>query len=283
MNKDNEAWWAVDPEDAQGMAELRADGVRLARLDRLARAALSAAPVDLSCAECRARMPDLLGPDAAESAARLAPLAEPRLAAAAAHVLRCAYCADELVALGDVLAAAAAGRLPAVDAARLDLGFLDGPVVTWTALPDNLRRLAGEVRIAVGEAAARFLPTPGLPTARPAELGLLRGGDGEADSTAAEVLILPDDAADLTIRLSVGPAVGGRAAIALTLGQLEGGGPLPDTRVVLYDAQEQLLASAKTETDGSALFRDLVAGRYLLEVRRGAGRWRLPLVVAAAG
>ena len=282
MKTDDKSWWALAAEDEQAFAALRADGLRLSRLDRLARAALSAAPVDLSCAECRDRMPDLAS---AAMADRFPDETAPprRLAAAADHVLRCAYCAEELGALVADLGAAAAEGLPSAAGLSLDLGFLDEPAATWLALPERLRRLSGEIRIAVGERAARFLPSPGLPPAQAAALGPLRGEAGHGDApSAGEVLLLPDGAADLTIRLSVGPAVAGRAAVALTVGQLDDGGPLPDTRIVLYDGQEQLLASAKTASDGSALFRDLVAGRYLVEVRWGAGRWRLPLVVTAA-
>jgi hypothetical protein len=282
MTNDNVAWWMVEPEDEVGVANLSGDGERLARLDRLARCVLSAAPVDLSCAECRVRMPAL------DAAARLgsggaSPDPDPRLAAAAAHVLRCAYCAEELISLSEVMSAVAARQLPEVYGAVLDLSFLAEPLVAWTALPDSLRRLAGEVRIAIGEAAAHFLDAPGLPAAGPAALPALRDGGDDAGGEVGQVLVLPDAAADLTIRLTVGPATGGRAAVALTLGRLEGGDPLPDTRVVLYDGKERLLASATTESDGSALFRDLVIGRYLVEVRRGPERWRLPLVVSGAG
>ncbi|MCB9176897.1 MAG: carboxypeptidase regulatory-like domain-containing protein [Caldilineae bacterium] len=279
----------------------------LARLDQLARAALSGRDGEISCAECRGRLPLLRGlaeagpadagdPGAARSAdaaahadrvdeaparARFGPAWQ---AETLTHLVRCPDCADELEALSAVLALWEAGRLPAFEAMpAFDLSFLE-PVVAPLWRPreasatagDIVRRLLADLVVSLGEGGARFTSLPAGLAARPLALDALR----DAAGPEGESIQLPDPAADMSIHLVVGPLAGARAVIAVTLRRHASGQPLAGARVVLYGPDGELLASAVTAEDGSLQFRDLGAGPYLIEIRRPEGRWQLPLRIA---
>jgi hypothetical protein len=295
---------------AEALAHVAGCGACLARLDQLGRAVLSPLADEPSCAECRERLPDLrevlAGGDARPTAGGL----RAEIAATVAHLHRCPYCVEELGALDAVMAAWDQGLLPALDGVpALDLTFLDAPVgalAGWASLESSVeavgapepglwlvnagqatRAVAGELRtllaeivVALGERGAEFgrmaallapvsLPAPAMRDAGP--------------SATPAMILLPDPSADLSIRLAIGPMVDRRAVVDLTLNQDADGAPLADTRVVLYDGEERLLASAMTADDGRAQFRDLGRGRYVFEIRRPGRRWRLPLRVTAEG
>lgn len=257
----------------QGQAgEPPGESGRLARLDALARALLGDVPDPLSPAEFRARLPALAVWLRAEGqgAGRVPPA---ELAEAAGHALRHPAARAELGATLDALAALETGTLPDwTDAPALDLGFLEPPL--WRER-GGLRELVAAVVLRLGDA-ARFGPVPGLPTPRPAAASPLRG------EPAAETLRLPDGEGEIEIRLFVGPVAGGRAAVGLRAAREDDAAPLPGCRVLLLDEEGHLLAGSETGIDGSVAFRDLGAGRYGIELQRGARRWRLPLEVQPA-
>lgn len=303
---------AVEPAlpSAEALAHVAACGACLTRLDQLGRAVLSPLADDLSCAECRQRLPELREILAGDGTRRAAGGLRVEIAAAVAHLRRCPYCIEELGALDAALVAWTRGMLPVLDGEpALDLTFLDAPVgavAGWASLESaaeaagardpglwlvnvgqaarvvagELRTLFAEIVVALGERSAEFgrMAAPLTPVSLPAPA--MRDA---APSATPAMILLPDPSADLSIRLAVGPMIDRRAVVDLTLRQDADGAPLADTRVVLYDGEERLLASAMTADDGRAQFRDLGRGSYVFEIRRPGRRWRLPLRVTAEG
>jgi hypothetical protein len=254
----------------------------LTRLDRLARSVLGRQPDEIGCAEGRDRMAALLAEPAPGSTAWLA--------GALAHLRGCPDCAAEAGGLAAALDRWQAGLLPILqETPAFDLAFLDSLATSQPAawLRERIaalgeagtmvHRLSADILVEIGQEAARFGRMLGGLQARPAGAMALR----DASGPAAEMLEVRDEASDLVLRLAIGPAAEARAVIALKLRRESDAGALAGLRVVLYDAETRLLASALTADDGGTQFVDLVAGRYLLEVRRPDGRWQLPLVLGA--
>lgn len=264
----------------------------LARLDRLARTVLAGRPDEIGCAESRDRMAALL--DAQEQDRSASDPTEAGsatwLAAALAHLRACPDCAAEARGLAAALDSWRADLLPVLQRApQLDLGFLEPRAASlpagsvWERIAaiagagPAVHRLATEVLVEIGRDAARFGRMLGGLLAQPAGAMALR----DAAGPTAEVLDIRDEHSDLVLRLAIGPAAEARAVIALKLRRESDAGALAGLRVVLYDAETRLLASALTAEDGGTQFVDLAEGRYLLEVRRPDGRWQLPLVLGA--
>jgi predicted anti-sigma-YlaC factor YlaD len=124
------------------------------RFASLGRAVLSPQAEPLSCAECRAWLPD-----AADEAltGNLASLV-------AAHLVECPACAAEQAALLATLRLARAGLLPEPPHyPTFDLSFLPSPAALWTQVRAHLRRLAVEVPAALLWSAQQSVtPPPGL-------------------------------------------------------------------------------------------------------------------------
>jgi hypothetical protein len=289
---------------AEALSHVLGCGACLARLDQLGRAVLSPLEDELACAECRERLPSLRAALAANNRAvdgRASPADVERrgLLATLSHLRRCPYCAEELAALDAAMSAWEAGALPVLaEEPVLDLSFLDQHSVQVERAPElwlagaaeaaqAAREVAGSVRtlfadvwitLRAGRAAFGRMPGPLAQTPLPARAMRAAGAP-----PAGETLVIPDADADLSIQLAIGPMVDQRAVVDLLLRQDADRAPLADTRVVLYDGEERLLASAVTAADGRAQFRDLGQGRYLFELRRPGRRWRLPLRVTAEG
>lgn len=284
------------------LTHLRACPSCLARLDQLARAALSGAEDEISCAECRDRMPDLrslpgFAVDAVTDVEPEADLAdasrsEPaRLARALRHLRRCPDCAAELPALDAVLRIWEAGRLPELERRpAFDLSFLDSePARLWQAIPSDalpsdtlpsqparrLRRLLDDLVVAIEDGAARFGRLPAGLQARPVAAGAFR----ESAARPAEQLLIEDAEAGLRLRMVVGPTSGSGAVVGLTLLRGEGDRPLSGARVILQGEGGELLASDVTAEDGGLQFRGLAAGSYQIEIRQPDWTWQLPLRV----
>jgi len=257
----------------------------LSRFDQLALAVLSMDEDEITCAECRAQLPAYLE---VEAQAEQVPA---ELSPVAGHLARCPYCAEEYRALREAMAAWDAGTLPEpAQPVTFDLSFasasLSKSLETAAAAPSlwvaeaagQVRELFSEIVVTLQASAAAFgaMPSPLVPSPVPA-----RAFRAEGDEAQAQVLVLPDPGADVSIELSVGPVSEDAAAIALNLNRIEDGEPLPDTRVMLYTAERHLLAGSVTESDGSIVFRSLRLGRYIVQVRRNDQRWELPVVIVA--
>lgn len=274
--------------DEAALAHVLGCGACMARLDQLSRAVSSGLEAEIACAECRERLPEIreLLAGAAGREGGSVGLGAQEWLATLAHVRRCPYCAEELVTLDAVMSAWVAGALPVLaEEPVLDLSFLERAVPgLWLAdagraaraIGEGVRTLFTDIVVAFGAGGSKFGRMPGPLAPVPLPAGAMR------DATATpsgETIEVSDPEADLTIRLAVGPLVDRRAVIDLLLHRETGRAPLADTRVVLYDGDERLLASAVTAADGRAQLRDLGSGRYLLEIRRPGQRWRLPLRV----
>lgn len=255
----------------------------LSRFDQLALAILSMDENEISCAECRARLPAYLE---AEGETQETPT---ELSAVADHLARCPTCAAEYRALQATMAAWSADTLPELTSPpAFDLSFLDKKLsaqlarskgALWLSeAAGRVRELFTEVVVNLEAKAASFgtMPVPLVPAPAPA-----RVFRAEDDGGQAQVLVLPDPDADVSIQVAVGPAADEKAAMALKLNRAASGDPLPDTRIMLYDAERHLLAGSVTEADGSLIFRDLRAGRYIVQVRHHSDRWELPVLIVA--
>ncbi|MBK8047412.1 MAG: hypothetical protein IPK16_10005 [Anaerolineales bacterium] len=258
----------------------------------------------LSCAECRAQLPALyhLTLEGSQLPAHCQ--------AARTHLEFCSACAAEYAALQAVLGALAMETLPSLATEPIfDLSFIDSslPVSSQTAtappsiagpsaplgslgispplwrqgLETSVWQLFAEVQIWLRTAGATFgvLPTP----LASSPVALNGGAAFRSDVPAGqpEVLVLPAPDARISIHLAVGPMVAGSAAVMVKLLAMPSEQPLGEIRVMLRNAQHQLLMGLVTRPDGTAIFEQLPLGHYIVQVRYAQNTWEIPLVVVA--
>jgi len=234
------------------------------RFAALGRSVLSPQAEALSCAECRAWLPDAADDALTSNLASLV----------AAHLAECPACAAEQAALLATLRLARANALPEPPRQPVfDLSFLPSPVALWTQVRAHLRRLSVEVPAALlWQARQLAAPPPGLKLSyAPARV---RG----ADETVA-TLSISDEAAGLRIDLRATRSPEGAASLAVSPVDVASEQPLAGTRVALAEASGRLLETATVRAAGVARFEDVAAGHYLIRVQRQGNTWEIPISV----
>ncbi len=282
------------------------------RINSLIRALQADEPEPITCAECRQHLPDLYHLRVQlqiQLQGEEVPLAAEHQIYTA-HLAGCPDCAMEYSILCEVMNEFEEGTLPALDQApQFDLSFMDSvaektesrdaplqdsstftaPSPLWrpalgndlstdltNGLHAGLHTLVEEVAVVIQSTKATFGALSSLfnPTLVPS--ALMRG---EESNRQAELLVLPAPDADLSLHLSVGPVVGGYAAIAVKLLEMSTARPLGETRVTLRNGQRQLLIGSVTGQDGMLVFEQLALGRYFVQVRHKQQTWEIPLVL----
>jgi anti-sigma factor RsiW len=232
------------------------------RFASLGRAVLSPQAEALSCAECRAWLPD-----AADNAltGNLASLV-------AAHLTECPACAAEHAALLATLRLARAGALPEPPRyPAFDLSFLPTPAALWTQVRAHLRRLSVEVPAALlWQARQLAVPPPGL---RLSYASARVRGEGEPVAT----LSISDEAAGLRIDLRATRSPEGATSLAVSPVDAASEQPLAGTRVALAEASGRLLETTTVRAAGVARFEDVAPGHYLIRVQRQGNTWEIPV------
>lgn len=298
-----------------GNGQTESDPVNAHQITSLIRALHAQQPDPISCAECRNHLAALYHMQHTESLlpaeyeryqAHIESCPECRIEFMALCDVLDAFEADTLPDLAQppifdlsfMDAAIDSTKDEAVDAAidtSVDTTNVDAtkdatlPPTLWLSrLAADLHSLAGDVIVMVERAKATFERLPWLPEVALVPAPTLRG-DTSNDTNAernkgtstgqAELLVLPAPDADLSLHLSVGPVVGGTAAIAIKLSELSSGKPLSAMRVTLRNVQRQLLIGAVTNEEGMTVFEQLSLGRYFIQVRHSQQTWEIPLVL----
>ena len=231
------------------------------RFAALGRAVLSPQAEALSCAECRAWLPD-----AADNA-----LTGNLAALVAAHLAECPACAAEQATLLATLRLVHAGALPAPPRQpAFDFSFLPTPAELWTQVRAHLRRLSVEVPAALlWQARQLAAPPPGLKLSyAPARV---RG----VDETVATISI-NDEAAGLRIDLRATRSPEG-ASLAVSPVDAASEQPLIGARIALAEASGRLLETTTVRAAGVARFEAVAPGHYLIRVQRQGNTWEIPV------
>lgn len=232
------------------------------RFASLGRAVLSSQAEALSCAECRAWLPD-----AADDAltGNLASLVT-------THLAECPACAAEHAALRATLRLARANALPEPPRyPAFALSFLPSPAALWTQVRAHLRRLTMEVPAALlWQARQLVAPPPGLKLSyAPAHVR----GEGEPVATIS----ISDEAAGLRIDLRATRSPEGTASLAVSPVDTASEQPLAGTRIALAEASGRLLETATVRAEGVARFEAVAPGHYLIRLQRQGNTWEIPV------
>ncbi len=267
------------------------------RFASLGRAVLSSQAEPLSCAACRAWLPDAVDGALAGNLASLV----------AAHLAECPTCAAEHAALLATLRLARAGALPEPPRQpAFDLSFLPSPAALWTQVRAHLRRLSVEVPAALLWPARQLAaPPPGLKLSyaparvrgegeTPSRLNPQNGGDlpsrltpqnGGRDgksgrdgaSRPVATISISDEAAGLRIDLRATRSPEGATSLAVSPVDTASEQPLAGTRIALAEASGRLLETATVRAEGVARFEAVAPGHYLIRVQRQGNTWEIPV------
>lgn len=269
----------LEPNSAKrsaAMAYLLSDQACLARVDQLAQAVLSKVDSEMPCVEARLQLAayykrQAKGSDAAQAMPELH-----------AHLQYCAYCQADYRLLQATMQAVESDALPAgKDRYTFDLAFIDKPLPKmvptrelWGVQP-KLRRLFQQLEITITQRAAAIATL--APQLAPTTFATaMRGGD---DDTKFDVVILPDEEAQIYFRVDTKPSQGGTALITLQILATEGDQPIPDARVLLRHADGNLVTSSLTGPSGEVEFPRIPADQYIIQTQYDGRTWELPMVI----
>ena len=225
----------------------------------------------ISCEACQSRLADYY-----EALQANEPVSNDLLSVGL-HLLACTDCAAELSALAETMALASANALPPLHAkANFDLSFLPQPVSYWQKMDEQVRQLFSEVVITIREAVAQFAQMPAPLTPMAVMTGATRS---QGLHTPAQLLELPKGDSGLNIALQILPPAEEGATLVVLVKDVPDGTPLEHVRVHLYDRERRLLFGLTTDRAGTAHFRELGVGRYLLQVRHGQIKEEIPVLI----
>jgi hypothetical protein len=200
------------------------------------------------------------------------------------HLEICPDCREEYTSLLDLLRADAAGQLatppppPAGSWAKLEAALAAKATAAtpplWEVLESGVRRLAAQVSLQVdaGKLILATLPALFVPYhhLRTAPAGIrLRAADDSQAKISELVFPLPEE--DARIRIIPGTEHNGLSTVLAQLERIADQSALERVRISLRDAGGRPLGRLMTGADGSALFKDLAAGNYVLHVHLGPG------------
>jgi len=251
-------------------------------MKEFARAILSDREDEVTCADCKARLPEVI---AAEVMG--ADLGED-LSEVQWHLAICPHCAREYRELQALAVSAYDEDLPEPSRqVRFDFSFLEplsGEIQVWQQSTEGIRRLLAEIPIAVSQLAASFGQVhPALvPCRLTVAAGALRSGLPAAEGVEGviEVMELPDAEANLVIKLSMGPVRNRKGTLVLGVDRIKPAEPIPQDRITLLDEDHKLLESQPTAEDGTAVFGDLETGKYVVQVQHSRRTWEFAVRLA---
>lgn len=151
----------------------------------------------------------------------------------------------------------------------------------WQQISATVQRLAIEIPLQLGQMRTAFgaLTDQLIPQVEPALTYRSRPA-GDADGVDFDqVLELPAPDANLVIRLRTGMVAHGRGMMVVELNELAAATPLPQSKVTLRDGDGGLLESTATDEQGRAIFRELIAGNYQIQVEHQGQKWEVPLTL----
>ncbi|MEZ4706013.1 MAG: carboxypeptidase-like regulatory domain-containing protein [Caldilineaceae bacterium] len=246
----------------------------LARLDQFARAIVAETEEEMPCAQAREQLADYY---TEQQAGRQVAQTMPAIHA---HVQRCPYCQLELRLLAETMQMAATDQLPALQTlAPLDLTFIDtllpaAPTLVWV-MQNHVRRLFQELVVSVQSAKTAIAALS--PDLTPQTFALSMRGEDDAQY---DVLILPDQEAQVRFRVVAKPMPDGAALIALRIVEAQTDAPIPDVRVTLRTIDQHLVAGSLTNNNGEIEFPRIAPNRYVIQARHADQTWELPIAVA---
>jgi hypothetical protein len=236
----------------------------------------------LSCAECQAQFAGLY--HAHQSGAALAPGEQ----MAVLHLANCPDCAAEYDVLRSTLTDLETGILPELAEQHVfDLSFLAShapasqpaaPTLWTKPLARQVWSLVADLQVHLQAAGAAFGLLPAALVPARAAGTVLRT---ESVGGQAEVLALPAPDADVSVQLTIGSVIAGKAVVVVKLLGIQNGQPLAGTLITLRNGQRQLLAGSMTGLDGTVIFEQLPLGRYFVQVKHEQQIWEVPLVIVA--
>jgi len=251
-------------------------------MKEFARAILSDREDQLTCADCKARLPEIIEAEVMGT--------DPRedLDEVQWHLTTCPNCAREYRELRALAASAYSQDLPEPSRrVRFDFSFLEPlseEIQVWQQSTEGIRRLLAEIPIAVSQLAASFGQVhPALvPCRLTVAAGALRSGLPAAEGVEGviEVMELPDAEANLVIKLSMGPVRNRKGTLVLGVDRIKPAEPIPQDRITLLDEDHKMLESQPTAEDGTAVFGDLETGKYVVQVEHNGRTWEFAVRLA---
>ncbi|MBV7332564.1 carboxypeptidase-like regulatory domain-containing protein [Chloroflexi bacterium TSY] len=178
--------------------------------------------------------------------------------------------------IDELLAAKQHAMAPEIDyPSYMDFGALYqqqvGQPNFWVKQQENFSRFAHEIRIWVEEKVVKYGDLPSALAPQPLAIGVRRSKSTSASATDEEnvvqVLELPDPDADLVIQVGMEPLSDGKGALILQIHTYMLAHPIPQARVMLRNAERELLEINATDADGLIAFQDLARGRYTIEIK----------------
>lgn len=159
---------------------------------------------------------------------------------------------------------------------EFDFSFLTRKPTWWEKLTEKVQQFTSTITVEVTAQLAMFNDLPATLQVAPVSGDSFRAVVGHSNN---QVLVLPTTDANVSIQLVVGPVVEQRAAITIKLHDTPTNAPCANMSVRLYDDKRQLLSILTTSGDGDAVFRDVVMGRYIVQVRLQESQWEVPLLL----
>lgn len=248
--------------------------------NQLAQAVVSPLDDEISCAECRDQF-------ATYQQAEIDGLAVGAMYPEVAnHLSRCGYCTVEYQALQEVIAADERDELPNLRSTpQFDLSFLQTARVKsfWIQDDENtVRTFFTELVVNLGSSAASFgeLPASLMPITLSA--AITRTDDDDQPQSLSLPMSADRDVDDaMRIEVTLGMVSKQSTELTITLSQSVDESPLADVRVMLYDAEHNLLSGSMTQANGSILFQNMSVGRYIIQIRHQSERIVLPVLLSA--
>lgn len=247
----------------------------LARIDQLARAIITTAEDELTCAESRTQLADYyIRQQTYNDAEQQFPLLH-------IHLRHCPYCQLEYGALGKTMSAFADGTLPAVaPSPPFALDFLDQPLPRQQQLPviwrvySTIRKLLQPIQVVITQSSATIeaFTLQLTPELIPQSM---RG----KDDIQYSILSLPDETGAIRFHFDIKPTPKGAAVITLSIFDIATAQPIPDVRVALDKADGTPVTSSLTDSEGKLVLPQLIADHYVIQARANEQTWEIPITI----
>ncbi|MEM7134711.1 MAG: hypothetical protein AAF702_51085 [Chloroflexota bacterium] len=152
----------------------------------------------------------------------------------------------------------------------------------WQDMEDHKHRLVVDLVTELGEKLLTMVDIPSLllphhqRTLVPATLRLREGSHEEDD--LQEMQALPDPERNINIKLFMGPIQARQATIMVQLQTMEPVAFIQKAIITLRYEDGRLLARKTTDGQGSAFFKEIQTGGYLLQIKHNE-MWEIPFKV----
>jgi hypothetical protein len=172
-------------------------------------------------------------------------------------------------------------RQPAENRAELaeQPASLASDATLWQQLVQRTYRLTSEIMIVLARTGATFGELTNDLTPKVAPLAAYRNAQA-ASNEAAELVELPHSAANLVVKVRIGPVIEGAVTLVLEVSTISPPQPIAQARVTLRDASGELLEGSISDQDGLAVFRQLAPGKYQFQVEYTDQTWWFAVTLA---